>query len=165
VTDADDPHLLENTNEIHLHKCPGAHDEAVDAYKYVAKNAEGWGLDPAKIGIMGESAGGNLAVATAIAAHEQNLQKPVAIVSVYPVATSTTIINAVIDPLKSDGDMLADKMRVAGVEVTYKLYTGVTHEFFGMDAVVAKAKKAQDFEARDFSVAQLRVHWSRSTPL
>jgi acetyl esterase len=28
---------------------------------------------------------------------------------------------------------------------THKIYSGVTHEFYGMDAVVAKAKEAQDF--------------------
>ena len=185
------------------HKFPAAHDEAVEAYKYISKNAKAWGGDPSKIAIVGESAGGNLAVNTAITAREQNLPKPVAIIAVYPVATSnqdtpskreqanakplntammawffdnvlaspdqkqdtrldlvsadlkglppTTIINAEIDPLKSDGDKLADKMKAAGVDVTHKLYTGVTHEFFGMNAVVAKSKEAQDF-----AVAQLK---------
>ncbi len=69
----------------------------------------------------------------------------------------TTIINAEIDPLKSDGDMLADKMKAAGNDVTHKLYTGVTHEFFGMDAVVAKAREAQDF-----AVAQLQKGFSQT---
>jgi acetyl esterase/lipase len=41
--------------------------------------------------------------------------------------------------------MLAEKMKAAGVDVSHKVYSGVTHEFFGMDAVVAKAKDAQDF--------------------
>ena len=179
------------------HKFPAAHDEAIEAYKYISKNAKGWGGDPSKIAIVGESAGGNLAVNTAIAAREQNLTKPVAVVAVYPIATTsldtpsykaqanakplnaammawffdnvlpdagkkqdtrldlvsadlkglppTTIINAEIDPLKSDGDMLTAKLKAAGVEVTQKVYSGVTHEFFGMDAVVAKSKEAQDF--------------------
>lgn len=56
-----------------------------------------------------------------------------------------TIINAEIDPLASEGQMLAEKLKAAGNSVTHKVYTGVTHEFFGMDAVVAKAKEAQDF--------------------
>src|SRR5262249_14685410 len=56
-----------------------------------------------------------------------------------------TIINAQIDPLRSDGDMLADKLKASGNEVTHKTYDGVTHEFFGMDAVVAKAAEAQNF--------------------
>jgi acetyl esterase len=65
-----------------------------------------------------------------------------------------TIINAEIDPLRSDGDMLTDKLKAAGNNVTHQVYSGVTHEFFGMDAVVAKAAQAQDF-----AVAQLAKGW------
>lgn len=57
--------------------------------------------------------------------------------------------------VRSDGDMLADKMKAAGNDVTHKLYAGVTHEFFGMDAVVAQAKEAQDF-----AVSQLQKGFS-----
>ena len=64
-----------------------------------------------------------------------------------------TIINAEIDPLASDGQMLADKLRAAGVKVTQQLYKGVTHEFFGMDAVVHQAARAQDLAARDLKAA------------
>ena len=39
--------------------------------------------------------------------------------------------------------MLADRLKAAGVAVDAKNYDGVTHEFFGMSAVVAKAKQAQ----------------------
>jgi acetyl esterase len=54
-----------------------------------------------------------------------------------------TLINAQIDPLRSDGDMLADALKKAGVHVDHKVYSGVTHEFFGMAAVVSSAKDAQ----------------------
>lgn len=54
-----------------------------------------------------------------------------------------TLINARIDPLRSDADMLKASLMKAGVKVTHKIYDGVTHEFFGMAAVVAKAKDAQ----------------------
>ena len=64
-----------------------------------------------------------------------------------------TIINAEIDPLASDGQLLAEKLRVAGVKVTHELYKGVTHEFFGMDAVVGNAAKAQDLAARKLKAA------------
>jgi acetyl esterase len=179
------------------HKFPAAHDEALEAYKYVVKSAKSWGGNPDRIAIVGESAGGNLALATAIAARDQKMTVPIEVVAVYPVATTSmdtpskkeqaaakplntpmmgwffdqilsndsdqknprldlvsanlkglppvTIINAEIDPLRSDGDMLTDKLRAAGNNVTHKLFTGVTHEFFGMDAVVAKAGEAQDF--------------------
>jgi acetyl esterase/lipase len=39
--------------------------------------------------------------------------------------------------------MLADRLRDAGVRVDARTYDGVTHEFFGMGAVVAKAKAAE----------------------
>ena len=54
-----------------------------------------------------------------------------------------TLINAQIDPLRSDGDMLADALKKAGVHVDHKVYVGVTHEFFGMAAVVGNARSAQ----------------------
>lgn len=53
-----------------------------------------------------------------------------------------TIITDEIDPLRSEGKRYADRLREAGVPVTYKNYEGVTHEFFGMGAVVDKAKQA-----------------------
>lgn len=190
------------------HKFPAAHDEAIEAYKYILKNAKGWGYDPSRIAIVGESAGGNLALNTAIAARDQNLTRPVAVVSVYPVAATTmdtpskteqanakplnsamltwffgnvlnndaekqdprlnlvaanlkdlppvTVINAQIDPLRSDGDMIVEKLKAAGNDTTHQLYAGVTHEFFGMDAVVAKAGQAQDF-----AVAQIKKGFDR----
>lgn len=55
---------------------------------------------------------------------------------------ATTVITAQIDPLQSEGQMLAEKLRGAGVQVESRNYDGVTHEFFGMGAVVSKAKQA-----------------------
>ena len=60
---------------------------------------------------------------------------------------STTIIAAEIDPLLSEGKTLADKLQAAGVGTTYKLYTGVTHEFFGMASVLPEAADAQNLAA------------------
>lgn len=60
---------------------------------------------------------------------------------------STTIITAEIDPLNNDGVMLADKLKAAGVTVEHKNYDGVTHEFFGMAAIVPEAKQAQAYAA------------------
>jgi acetyl esterase len=53
-----------------------------------------------------------------------------------------TVITAGIDPLRSEGKAYADKLKEAGVRVDYKNYDGVTHEFFGMGAVVPDAKQA-----------------------
>ncbi|HUQ99058.1 MAG TPA: alpha/beta hydrolase, partial [Gemmatimonadaceae bacterium] len=177
------------------HKFPAAHDDAIAAYQWAIGNAASLKADPARIAIAGESAGGGLAVATAIAAKQLKLKAPLAIVSVYPIAGTdtttpsyvenanakplnrammswffknylrtdadradtrvtllaadlsglppTTIINAQIDPLTSEGEMLADKLRSAGVSAVQKTYPGVTHEFFGMASVVDKARDAQ----------------------
>jgi acetyl esterase len=178
------------------HKFPAAHEDAVAAYQWALQNAQSWGGDPKRVAVMGESAGGNLAINVAIAARDQNLQKPAAQVLVYPVAgvnTATpsyeenesakplnkammewfightikseqdkqdprldlvgkadvknlppaTVITAQIDPLMSEGQQLADKLKQAGVDTRYQNYEGVTHEFFGMGTVVADAKSAQ----------------------
>ena len=60
---------------------------------------------------------------------------------------ATTIITAEIDPLHDDGTMLAEKLKAAGVKIDHKNYTGVTHEFFGMAAIVPQAKDAQAYAA------------------
>ncbi|MBV8879672.1 MAG: alpha/beta hydrolase, partial [Planctomycetaceae bacterium] len=54
-----------------------------------------------------------------------------------------TVITAQIDPLRSEGKAYADKLKEAGVPVTYRNFDGVTHEFFGMGAVLPEAKAAQ----------------------
>lgn len=184
-------------------KSPAQHDDAA-AYRWTLQNAASWGGDPRKIALAGESAGGNLAVATAIYARDNRLTAPLHIVSVYPIANGsmtlpsrndsanakplnaamlkwfgyyyqaspadaqdprlnlvkanlrglppTTIINAQIDPLRSDGETLASAMRAAGDTVEQRTYPGVTHEFFGMAKVVRGAK-----DANDLAVARLKA--------
>jgi acetyl esterase len=56
-----------------------------------------------------------------------------------------TIVLAEIDPLRSEGEMYAAKLKKAGIPVSMMLYKGVTHEFFGMGAVVDKARNATEF--------------------
>jgi acetyl esterase len=178
-------------------KFPAQHDDALATYRWAAENAASIKGDPKRLAIAGESAGGNLAIATAIGARDAKLTMPLHIVSVYPIAQATdlmtpsyidsatakplnkpmmgwfakhalngdadkkdpridlihsadlkglppvTLINAQIDPLRSDADRLEASLKRAGVKVQHTLYTGVTHEFFGMAAVVAKAKAAQ----------------------
>lgn len=65
----------------------------------------------------------------------------------------TTIIAAELDPLLSDGQAYRDALKAAHDQVTYQLYTGVTHEFFGMGAVVAKAKAAEAFGAAQIAAS------------
>ena len=178
-------------------KFPAQHDDALAAYKWALANAAQVNGDSRRVALAGESAGGNLAVATAVAAVKAGLQKPAHVLAVYPIAGSdlntpsyqqnanamplnragmawflhhttrgpadatdprinllaanlrglppVTLIQAAIDPLASEGQMLATRLRVAGVPVASRLYDGVTHEFFGADAVIAKAADAQKF--------------------
>ena len=56
---------------------------------------------------------------------------------------SATVITAEIDPLLFEGKAYAERLKASGVAVDYKEYSGVTHEFFGLGAVVAKAKAAE----------------------
>lgn len=69
---------------------------------------------------------------------------------------AVTIITAEYDPLQSDGMMLADKLKAEGVKVDSKNYNGVTHEFFGMGALVPEA-----MEAEMYAVDQLKKAFSK----
>jgi len=175
---------------------PASWDDALAAYKWVATNAATMNGNPQKLALAGESAGGTLAIATAIAARGMGSHAPMHVVAVYPVSQTgnldtasyrdsatakplnkamiewfvdkllakasdktdprldlvhasleglppVTIINAQIDPLREDGALLEAALRRANVSVERKLYSGVTHEFFGMAAVVRKAADAQ----------------------
>ncbi len=64
-----------------------------------------------------------------------------------------TIIAAEIDPLNTEGMTLRDKLDAAGNDVTYQNWNGVTHEFFGMAAVVPEAKEAQDLAGTELKEA------------
>ncbi len=181
------------------HKFPAAHDDAIAAYKWVLANGATLHGDVARIALAGESAGGNLALATTLTARASGIKLPVAILAVYPVAGNdtntasyrenanakplsrammswffkqytrspadaqdsrlnilganlkglppTTIIAAQLDPLRTEGEMLAAKLRDAGVTVDYKSFDGAAHEFFGQGAVQPLAKQAVQFAA------------------
>lgn len=184
-------------------KFPAQHEDAAHAYAYALKMAKTWGADPTRTALTGESAGGNLAVATAIYARDHGMRKPVAVLAVYPIANSSktlpsrmdnadskplntamlswfthywarsdadpqdprinlvaanlkdlppiTIVNAQNDPLRSDGETLAQALRAAGDDVEQRTFPGVTHEFFGMGAVVEGSK-----EANAYAVSRLK---------
>jgi|AraplaMF_Col_mMF_1032025.scaffolds.fasta_scaffold01172_10 acetyl esterase/lipase len=64
-----------------------------------------------------------------------------------------TVVTAQIDPLRSEGQAYAEKLKDAGVKVNLIDVDGVTHEFFGMAKVVDKAKTAVDAANDDLSKA------------
>ena len=69
-----------------MNKFPAAHEDAYAAYKYVRDNAATFKVNPAKIAVAGESAGGNMAAAVCILARERQYPLPVHELLVYPVA-------------------------------------------------------------------------------
>lgn len=177
---------------------PAAWDDALASYKWAAANAASIKGDPKRLALAGESAGGNLALSTAIAARAAGVTQPMHVLAVYPVAQTgnletesykdsatakplnkamigwfvdktfakptdksdprvdlvhanlqglppVTIVNAQIDPLRSDGELLDAALKQAGVKVERKVFEGTTHEFFGTAAVVDDAEEAQEW--------------------
>ncbi len=66
-------------------------------------------------------------------------------------------MNAEVDPLRDDGKLLADKLQMAGVDVEHRKFDGVTHEFFGMGAVIDTAKQAVEYAAGRISQSMQRA--------
>ncbi len=67
------------------HKFPAAHDDAWAVYEWATHHAASLGADAHRIALAGESAGGNLALATALAAAKAGLPIPRHVLAVYPV--------------------------------------------------------------------------------
>jgi acetyl esterase len=174
------------------HKFPAAPEDAVAATKWVAANAEQLGVDPARLFVGGDSAGGNLAAVAAIALRETG-PRLAGQVLIYPATdfamnhpshrepeTSLLLTHSVIkwfidhymgdadrndwrasparaklaglppayvlvagaDPLRDEGNEYAERLRQAGVAVTYRLFPGQFHGFFTMGKLLNQANVA-----------------------
>jgi acetyl esterase len=66
-------------------KFPGAVDDCVAAWSWIATHATELGGDPARIALGGDSAGGNLAAVVALDARDRGQPAPVHQLLVYPV--------------------------------------------------------------------------------
>ncbi len=67
------------------HQAPAAVLDGFAAFRWVAEHAAQLGIDPARVAIAGDSAGGNLAAVIALLCRERGATMPVGQVLIYPV--------------------------------------------------------------------------------
>jgi acetyl esterase len=68
------------------HPFPAAVEDAFAAYAWALESAGRLGLDPARIAVGGDSAGGNLAAVVSLLVREEGLRRPAQQLLIYPVA-------------------------------------------------------------------------------
>lgn len=169
------------------HPFPAALDDTLAAVRWLADNAPRLGADTARFGLMGDSAGGNLAIGAMLATRAQGLFRAVTLL--YPVTDfrpycgleprsqsdedyragyylerpameyfgraylgghlersadprvsplmesdlgglpSVAIYGGEYDLLRDQGRAFADRLRVAGTDVSYRCFDGLIHNF------------------------------------
>jgi acetyl esterase len=67
------------------HKAPAAVEDCVAAYQWALGHAAELGADVSRIGVGGDSAGGNLAALVALRSRDQGIRQPALQVLIYPV--------------------------------------------------------------------------------
>lgn len=87
------------------HSAPAAAEDAFAAFHWVARHAVELGVDPRRIAVAGDSAGGNLAAVTSILCRDRDTVPPLAQVLLYPV----------IDP---SSDTASQRLRATGYFTT-----------------------------------------------
>jgi acetyl esterase/lipase len=65
----------------------------------------------------------------------------------------TTVITAEIDPVMFEGKLYGHKLEAENIPTRYQNFDGVLHDFFGMDALLPEARKAQDTAAEQLEAA------------
>ena len=177
-------------------KFPDGLEDCIAAARWVGSNAENFGGDPARLAVVGDSAGGNLAASVAIALRDTPKGTSLRLQAlIYPVVDldadtdsksengegylltrnaiehfnelylpdqemrtdpraspllakyhtdlpRTWIQTAEFDPLRDEGQLYAEKLAKAGVEVEYKCYEGMVHGFARMGGKVDRALDA-----------------------
>ncbi|MGF6770863.1 acetyl esterase [Paraburkholderia sp. GAS199] len=73
------------------HRLPAAHDDAFAAWRWVVDNAAILGGVPSQIAVMGESAGGNLAINVSIRARDAGFRLPMHQALIYPVVSNNIV--------------------------------------------------------------------------
>lgn len=72
------------------HKFPVPLEDSYESYKWVRENAQEFGVDPGRIAVSGDSAGGNLSASLCLKALDNSYPLPKLNVMFYPVVTADT---------------------------------------------------------------------------
>jgi acetyl esterase/lipase/short-subunit dehydrogenase len=177
------------------HKFPRFFEDSFDAYGWVVKNAASLGLDPARVAVGGDSAGGGISASICSYAASRGLPQPAFAYLIYPSVDATGrfpsreqytsdlpltpqsiawfsekcangpqdrkhplfvpldapnpethapayILAAQYDPLVDEGRAYFEKLKNAGVAVTYDLRPTLPHALVNIAGSVPEAKKA-----------------------
>ena len=164
------------------HKFPAAVDDCFAAYRWLRSHAGELGGDAARVGLAGDSAGGNLSAVVSQLSARAGDAVPACQVLIYPALDcgldtsshviprdrilwymtqylrdeadrrdpraapllssdlagqpATLIITAGFDPLRDEGLAYAERLRNAGVDVTYREYPGQIHAFVSLTKAI-----------------------------
>jgi len=184
---------------------PAGLDDCYAATVWVAEHGAELGGDPARLAVGGDSAGGNLAAAVALAARERGGPAIAYQLLIYPVTDNNfetdsyleaaegfgltrdsmmyfweaylpnpadaanplaavlqadltglppaLVITAEYDPLRSEGEAYATKLRAAGVPVEHVSYAGQIHGFFNVGTMMTAGDTAVSHAARALAAA------------
>ncbi len=181
------------------HPYPSPVNDCAMVLDWVFENITAWGGNPKKVGLIGDSAGANLALVTALKNNRRQAHAIAFQVLYYPSTTMadttlpsrsyfagdkgpwyvlnrslfkkikreylgehsdtlwqvsplyakynasmppTLIITAQCDPLRDEGEALAQKMRQAGVDVSHIRYNKTIHGFVSMYPLISQGRKA-----------------------
>ncbi|MDU2543281.1 MAG: alpha/beta hydrolase [Klebsiella sp.] len=151
------------------HTFPAAHDDAERGATIIHQHAKQLGIDASRITLAGDSAGGHLALVTALRLKylsngDDYVITRDTLLSGYEMYLASTpanhpdacplwredfhglppvhILTAEFDPLRDEGEVLYRRLTEQGVESSCQRYLGVIHGFFQLGGVSLAARDA-----------------------